>query len=182
VTEEPAKRKPARPPRKSKEGGRGLLAPARWPKVVEMRASGHTLTEIARHFKVVSSVVYRTVNHPPVAAQIQAVHDENLRALRARMQAHAAEAFAVIVEVARGAPDDVGTPTASARDRLEAAKQILDRTGLKVPERLELSGPDGGRVEVAQSFDLSGATPAMLRALAGLPDEPEPLPEADGES
>lgn len=61
-----------------------------------------------------------------------------------------------------------GMDEKDAKIRQDAASEIIDRVLGKAMQRSEVSGPDGGAIEVRQKPDLSRLTDDELDALAGL--------------
>lgn len=91
------------------------------------------------------------------------------------------EAVALVMALARGeaGPDgdqtplldrhgaQIGTrPVVSPTTRMRAAQDILDRAGLIIPKRMELTGPNGQELKIQARHALSDLSGDQLAALA----------------
>jgi len=177
-----AKRSPAKPGERPQ---RGKIGRARWAQVAALAIEGKPTSEIARLMKVSPGVISDTVLHvPEVVAMVEKGRQAHIDAAVRALNAAVGSAVSALVRIAEGDPDEDGVARAPHAARVAASKEILARAVPAAPARVELSGAGGGAVKVeAVSVALREAVNAAplerLRALAGLPEPPEPLPEDD---
>jgi hypothetical protein len=155
--------------------GAGTVARIHWPRMVELRAQGTNITELAAAMGRSIAATSRTVHHPEFVAEVQQVIDRRRELMAQDITAYGIEALGIILEIARHAQEE---PV-----RLRAACDLADRAGAAAPKRLELTGAQGGPVQVATLTpeSLAAMTPAQLAALTGVQYAPT-RGEDDGSS
>lgn len=151
-----------------------------------MAIEGRPNGEIAKAMRVSAGVISDTVLHvPEVVAMIEKGRQAHVNAAVRALNAALGKAVESLANIAAGDVDEDGNQRAPHAARVAAAKEILALTVSRAPSRVELSGADGGAVKV-ETFSatlaehLRDAPVERLRALAGLPEDPAPLPEDDG--
>lgn len=104
----------------------------RHTKTIEMIVEGKSVADIATALRVTTTTVYRWLDLPVVAAEIDARLHLRIVTARRVIQAGAAEVAAKMVEVAiKGGADNA---------QVRAIEAVLDRAGLTAPKELKVSG------------------------------------------
>lgn len=139
------------------------VARAHWPRMAELRSLGRTTREIAAELGRAESLVYRTTRHPEFLPLVDALIAERRALMHQDLVAFGLQALTVIRDIAIDEEADIAV-------RLRAACDLADRAGAAAPKRLELTGAQGGPVQVATLTpeSLAAMTPAQLAALTGV--------------
>ena len=168
------------------------VAVAKEPLVIQMRAKGMRVTEIAAVLDCAGGSVHQTLNKESVIA---AIHDESAETTKHQIAEAGALGLRVLMELAQGMPDDNGRPAleggtvtehddgrietsggrlyAPAAVRRSAASDLCDRAGITKEMAIRMSTDGKGAVIVVP---VAGMTPEQLRA-AAYPEETEDTPE-----
>lgn len=88
-----------------------------------------------------SEIGYQLLQKTTVLEAIKSLQDEIHQQLREQFISDALKAREVLYEV-------MVNPDSTERDRISAAKDLLDRAGFKPIDRKELSGPNKGALEI----------------------------------
>lgn len=124
------------------------VAKAKWPQVSEMRASGMQTAEIARALGCSRQAVHETLQVPEVIEAIEAIHAEAREAVKHKLQAAATLGLSVLVELAKGRPNEEGKLGVNDMVRRQAASDLLDRCGVTKETAVRLEGQAGPTVVV----------------------------------
>jgi hypothetical protein len=109
-------------------------------------ATAKNITEASDTCGVSRQSLYLWMKRPEFMARVQEHLDENIAEARRHLQRNAAFAAQRMVDFAFNASSEHSV-------RLAAAKDILDRVGLKAPEKLEHGGPGGGPLRIVWAED-----------------------------
>lgn len=148
----------------------GRVARALWGRVAELHADGRTMTEIARTINRDQGPVSRTLAEPEVKADVARIQAARRAALDERIKSAASLAWSTLEALL-----DESEP---GHVRRAAADSILDRAGIIARKSVELTGANGGPVQVVSVTpeQLAALGADQLRALAQV----DPVP-VDGE-
>jgi hypothetical protein len=113
-------------------------------RAIEYRAAGLSVVETARHVRRSEGHVRGWFRIPAVQAEYARRCAELTREIRPMLIGAAPAAIAVLVEIATARTED-GKPRYEARDRVAAAKAIVDRA---TPSEVEITGAEGGPIAV----------------------------------
>jgi len=132
--------KPTRPGAKIAKSPQAKSKDARLARLLPLYAAGIPHAQIAR----LTGTSLRTVQRYATEPEVQ----ETLEALHAEAQASTVQALAAAREVAVGALLDVLSNSSSPDARVKAAVAILDRSGHGPTSKQELTGKDGGPIQL----------------------------------
>lgn len=99
------------------------LAREKWEKVIYLRVTGNSVTEIARVMGCSQAAVSQTLSFPEVKALVEREKAYTLE----QAQIAATENAPIMIDVLRRIAEDT---TERASDRVKAATELLDRVGL----------------------------------------------------
>lgn len=128
--------------------------------VIEARLEGRSNTEIARALGVSRAAVCQTLTLPHVRAAIDEANREAIEAILDLRGRAARAAFAALIRLVDGEPDEDGRRTVPHAVQKAAADSLLDRCGVTKEATVRVAGSVG--VQVA----LVGLSPEQLQALA----------------
>lgn len=113
---------------------------ARHRRAMELRITGKTIPDIAEEIDVAVGTLERWFYWEPVFKREYEAMQEQVQAdAMERLQGLVSLAVNTVTQLVQyGEPDSV---------KLAAAKDILDRAGLKAPDQVEISGRDGKPIE-----------------------------------
>lgn len=114
----------------SEAGRSGGVVPLRERARAQL-AEGRTPTEVAEALGVERSTVWRWLQRPDFAALASQFNGTSVEGARARIGALVSDALEVLEAVLR----DPGAPVQA---RIQAAREILDRAGLKSTDRVQV--------------------------------------------
>ncbi|MFJ5761664.1 terminase small subunit [Neobacillus sp. NPDC093182] len=108
-----------------------------------MRDSCATKAAVRAGFseRAASEIGYQLLQKTSVLAAIQSLQDEIEQQLRMQFVQDAIKAREVLREI-------MDNPNATNKDRITAAKDLLDRAGFKAIDKKEISGPANGSIEI----------------------------------
>ncbi|MGF6950088.1 phage terminase small subunit [Neobacillus sp. B4I6] len=91
--------------------------------------------------RAASEIGYQLLQKTSVLEAIQSLQDKIQQQLRLQFVSDALKARDVLREI-------LDNPNSSDRDKITAARDLLDRAGFKPTEKKEFSGPDQGAIEI----------------------------------
>jgi hypothetical protein len=108
-------------------------------------ATAKNMTEASKECGVSRESLRVWLRHPTFKARVQEHLDENVAEARRILQRTAAQAAEMVRDITLFGNSRLTT-------RLMAAKDVLDRVGLKAPEKLEHGGPGGGPLRIVWTY------------------------------
>lgn len=142
-------------------GKRMALKPHHY-RAMEMRLAGLTMQQIAEELGFSRKTVEKWFwgGHPQFRAEWQRILDEHIERARNTLLKAAPAAAETIAKLAQQATNE--------NVRLGAAKDVLDRAGLKPAEKHEHSGPGGGPIQTQTMLLSQEEVERRLREIGAL--------------
>jgi len=133
---------------------------------ISMKLDGLHYNEIAEKLGVSQQTVKQWFTEPIVKAQVAELTRESMDAIKAKLVKGAKSAAETLLTINKRG--DIKSPTT-----FYAARDILDRVGMKAGSKVELTGPGGGPIQVDHNIKLEDRKKileAALRAVSVLED------------
>lgn len=137
-------------------------------KAIEMRLEGMTYREIAEGLGFGHSTVKQWFREPVMKQAMAELTQETIDGIKAKLVKGAEQAAQTLLKISSS--DEIN-PTV-----FYAARDILDRIGLKAGSKVELVGPGGGPIQVEHNINIKDRKrilEAALRAVEVLDDGEE---------